>query len=153
MVRSQAVLRNHHLGISTIAADPERSIYRIRKDGFCGVERVGHGAKVIAKAMELMEDDLTFNLRADCGSVRFGLITLTGKYLDGFSLDDCISVEFCQGTEILPWWKEKMPSEALHKQVRVVHRVQRRCSARHGCHRASLYTSTSAKVCRSSGDI
>lgn len=95
-------------------------IYRIRKDGFCGIESVGHGAKVITKPMELLDDDLTFNLRADCGSVRFGLMTLTGKYLDGFSPDDCIPFEFSQGIEVRPRWKEKQLSEALHKQVRVV---------------------------------
>lgn len=95
-------------------------IYKIRKDGFCGLESVGAGGKVITKSMELLEDDLSFNVRAECGSVRFGLMTVKGEYLDGFSLDDCIPFEFDQGVEVRPQWKEKALSEALHKQVRVV---------------------------------
>lgn len=95
-------------------------IYRIRKDGFCGIESVTPGGTVITKCMELLEDDLTFNLRADCGSVRFGLMTPKGEYLEGFSPDDCIPFQYDQGLTVRPQWKDKSLTEALHKRLRIV---------------------------------
>lgn len=95
-------------------------IYKIRKDGFCGLESVSPGGKVITKGIELLKDDLSFNLRAECGSVRFGLMTKKGEYLDGFSLDDSIPFEFDQSVDVKPKWKHKQLSEALNRQVRVV---------------------------------
>jgi len=95
-------------------------IYRIRKDGFCGIENVGQGGTVITKGIELLKDDLTFNVRADCGSVRFGLMNQSGAYLEGFSLEDCVPFEFDEGVEVRPQWKEKQLSEVLKRQVRVV---------------------------------
>jgi len=95
-------------------------VYRIRKDGFCGIESVSPGGRVITKPLCLLKDDLTFNLRADCGTVRFGLMTKKGEYLEGFSLEDCVPFEFDQGLEIRPRWKEKELSQILGQQVRVV---------------------------------
>lgn len=95
-------------------------IYRIRKDGFCGIESVGSGGTVITKSLELLDDDLTFNVRAECGSVRFGLMNAKGEYLEGFSLDDCIPFQFDQGIAVRPRWKEKTLSQVLRRQLRVV---------------------------------
>ena len=97
-----------------------QAIYRIRKDGFCGIESVGNGGIVTTKNLELLKDDLTFNVRADCGSVRFGLMEPRGNYLEGFSLDDCVPFEFDQGVEVSPKWKEKQLSEAVGKRLRIV---------------------------------
>lgn len=94
-------------------------IFKIRKDGFCGLEAVGKGT-VVTKGLALLKDDLTFNLRADCGVVRFGLMNKKGEYMEGFSLDDCIPFEFDQGVEVKPQWKEHSLSEVLGQQVRVV---------------------------------
>ncbi len=95
-------------------------IYKIRKDGFCGLESVGPGGLVITKGMELLKEDLSFNVRAECGSVRFGIMNKKGQYLEGFSLDDCIPFEFDQGVDVRPRWKEKTLSQALNQQVRIV---------------------------------
>ena len=95
-------------------------IYKIRKDGFCGLESVGPGGKVITKSMELLKDDLSFNIRAECGSVRFGLMSVKGEYLEGFSVDDCIPFEFDESVDVKPQWKEKTLADALNKQVRIV---------------------------------
>lgn len=95
-------------------------VYKIRKDGFCGLESVGHGAKVVTKSIQLLSDDLTFNVRADCGSARFGLMKPNGQYLDGFSLDDCIPFEFDQGVAVTPEWKEKTLKDAVGERVRII---------------------------------
>lgn len=94
-------------------------IYRIRKDGFCGIESVGQGGTVITKGLELMEDDLTFNVRAACGSVRFGLMDKAGKFLDGFSFDDCVPFEFGDDVAVRPEWKTRKLGEVLNQQLRV----------------------------------
>ena len=95
-------------------------LYRIRKDSFCGLESVAAGGLVYSGLLELLEDDLTFNVRADCGSVRFGICGGRGIFLDGFSLDDCIPFEYSSGTEIVPRWKEHSLKEILGKRVRIV---------------------------------
>lgn len=94
-------------------------IFQIRKDGFCGLEAIGRGT-VVTKGIALLRDDLTFNLRADCGQVRFGLMDKKGQYLEGFSLDDCVPFEFDQGVAVKPQWKQHQLSEVLNRQVRVV---------------------------------
>ena len=94
-------------------------IYRIRKDGFCGIESVGAGGKVITKPIELLRDDLSFNIRADVGFVRFGLMDKEGNFLEGFSFDDCIPFEFAESVDVRPQWKERKLCEALGRQVRI----------------------------------
>ena len=112
---------NQHLHDKAVEKgyQPAELVYRIRKDGFCGLEAVGKGT-VVTKGMAFLKDDLTFNLRADCGMVRFGLMNKKGEYIEGFSLDDCIPFEFDQGIEVKPQWKEHQLSEVLNQQVRVV---------------------------------
>lgn len=66
-----------------------------------------------------MEDDLTFNVRAACGSVRFGLMDKAGKFLDGFSFDDCVPFEFGDDVAVRPEWKTRKLGEVLNRQLRV----------------------------------
>ena len=95
-------------------------LYRIRKDSFCGLESVAEGGLVYTELLELLEEDLTFNVRADCGSVRFGIAGGRGQFLEGFSLDDCIPFEYGSGTQIKPRWKEHSLKEILGRRVRLV---------------------------------
>ena len=95
-------------------------VYRIRKDSFCGLESVSEGGLVYTGMLELLEDDLTFNVRADCGSVRFGITGGRGLFLEGFSLDDCVPYEFTSGTAVVPQWKEHSLKELLGRRVRIV---------------------------------
>ncbi|MEA4822871.1 MAG: hypothetical protein VB111_01990 [Clostridiaceae bacterium] len=94
-------------------------IYRIRREGFCGLEATGYGARVITKCMELLSPDLRFNLRADCGWARFALMKPDGSYLPGFSFDDCVPYEFANGVAVAPVWREKTLDGALGQQIRV----------------------------------
>ena len=95
-------------------------IYRIRKDSFCGLESVSEGGLVYTGLMELLKDDLTFNVQAECGTVRFGIDNLKGGFREGFSLDDCIPFEFGSGTAVVPQWKEHSLSELLNRRIRIV---------------------------------
>ena len=97
----------------------EAVIYKIRKDGFCGIESVGHGGKVITKGIQLLKDDLSFNIRAACGYVRFALMHRNGTFIDGFSFDDCIPFEFDDSVDVRPQWKEHSLSEVIGRQVRI----------------------------------
>jgi len=94
-------------------------IFKIRRDGFCGIEGVCYGAKVITKPISMLKDDLTFNINASCGTVRFGLMNKSGEFLEGFSFDDCIPFEYDDCLDVRPRWKEHRLSEMLDKQVRV----------------------------------
>ena len=94
-------------------------IYRIRRDGFCGLEATCYGAQVITKCLELLKPDLRFNLRSECGWARFALLTPRGEPLPGFSYDDCVPFEFSGGTDVRPVWKEKTLDAALGQQLRI----------------------------------
>ena len=94
-------------------------IYRIRRDGFCGLEAVGYNARIVTKGIELLKDDLSFNLRAECGWARFAILDQSGEPLPGFSFDDCVPFEFDGGVDVRPVWKEKKLAEALGRKVRI----------------------------------
>lgn len=92
--------------------------FRIRKDGFCGIDGMGVGAKVITKCMQLEKPDLTFNINAACGFVRFGIMKKTGDFVEGFSFED--SERFHgDDTGVVPAWKEHRLEEVLGEQVRI----------------------------------
>ena len=94
-------------------------IYKIRKDGFCGIESPEPGGQVITKCLAFDKDDLVFNVRADVGSVRFGLMDRAGKFLPGFTFDDCIPFEYASSVSARAQWKEHSISEILGRQVRI----------------------------------
>ena len=95
-------------------------IYKIRKDGFCGIESVGYGGKVVTKGLCLLDNDLSFNINANVGSARFGIMALNGEYIEGFSLDDCVPFEFDDSVSVIPKWKDHSLDEVLERQVRIV---------------------------------
>ncbi len=93
-------------------------LFKIRKDGFCGIEGIGTGSRLITKCVQLLEDDLTFNINASCGFVRYGIMNKAGEFVEGFSFDDCVAF---RGNEVehKPVWKGHSLSELLGKQIRV----------------------------------
>ncbi|MCQ2400508.1 MAG: hypothetical protein MJ059_01095 [Lachnospiraceae bacterium] len=95
-------------------------IYKIRKDGFCGIESVGMGGQIVTKGICLLDDDLTFNVQANVGSARFGIMSIDGNYIEGFELDNCIPFEFDDSVSYKPQWKGHSLNEVLNRQVRIV---------------------------------
>jgi len=98
---------------------PANLMYKIRKDGFCGLHAVNDGT-VVTKGIALIKDDLSFNVNAACGQVRFGLMENDGTYLDGFSPEDCIPVQLTDSVDVRPQWKTRQLSEVLGRKVRLV---------------------------------
>ncbi len=94
-------------------------VYRIRKDSFCGIESVGHGGEVVTKGIALLKDDLSVNVRANVGYVRFALRNKDGSFVEGFSYDDCIPYAYKDGVDVRPVWKEHSLNEVLGRQVRI----------------------------------
>jgi len=90
----------------------------IRKDGFCGLEGIGAGACVVTKPLQLLKDDLTFNVNASTGTVRFGLMDVRGNFIHGFSYDDCVPFSG-DGVRVTPGWKNAGLGSMLGRQVRV----------------------------------
>lgn len=94
-------------------------VYRIRKDGFCGIESVTHGGLCVTKGLALIKDDLTMNIRADVGFVRFALMNRDGSFVDGFSFDDCVPFEYDSAVAVRPVWREHRLAEVLGRQIRI----------------------------------
>jgi len=105
--------------LEELGKKPANLIYKIRRDGFCGIEGVCYGAQVITKPISLIKDDLSFNINAACGTVRFALLEKYGQPIEGFSFDDCIPFEYDDCLDVKPRWKEHDLSEVLETQLRV----------------------------------
>lgn len=97
----------------------ESVIYHIRKDGFAGIESVGNGGMIITKPLCLVDDSLSFNIRANCGMVRFGIMDVNAKYLEGYSLDDCKPYSYSDGIDVKPSWNQKTLKELIGKRIRI----------------------------------
>ena len=111
------------------------AFYRIRKDGFCGIEGSGAGAPgfVLTKGIQLLEDDLSFNVNASSGIARFGIMKdrdqanerdpgtpppgSTVEFYDGFSFDDCEPFRKSDSVDVVPRWKNRELQELVGKRV------------------------------------
>lgn len=93
--------------------------YQIRKDGFCGIEGVGMGSKVITKNLQLLGPDIFINVNASCGEVRYALMKKDGSFLDGFSFEDCVPLSFCDSVAHRLCWKQADPASLVGQQVRI----------------------------------
>lgn len=93
--------------------------YQIRKDGFCGIEGMGIGAKVITKTLQLMGPEIFVNTNAACGEVRYGLMKKSGEFYPGFSFDDCVPFALDDSIQHLLTWKQANPTELVGSQVRI----------------------------------
>jgi len=115
---SEATNQYYHDQLTERGLKGGQVVFKIRKDGFCGLESVGKGM-VVTKNLDLLKDDLYFNLRADCGFARFGIMDPSGEYLEGFGLNDCIPFEFNEDVAVRPQWKEHKLEEILNRQIRI----------------------------------
>ena len=112
------------------------AFYRIRKDGFCGLEGMGGGAPgfVLTKGLQLLKDDLTLNVNASCGIARFGLMrdidqprtdqqqlqpNSTIEFYEGFSFDECEPFAQNDSVDLVPRWKNHTLRELVGKRVYV----------------------------------
>jgi len=92
------------------------NLYSIRKEGFVGLESVGYQAHITLKAVQIAGENLSFNLCAPCGQVRFQLSKLPGQPYEGFAFEN--STPFC-GDDICysPSWQGHALSELKGQRV------------------------------------
>lgn len=113
------------------------AFYRIRKDGFCGIEGMGAGAPgfVLTRGLQLLDDDLTLNVNASCGIARFGIVKdvkqrSTGdqydvqsrgdvEFYDGFSIDDCVPFTQADSVDVVPRWRNHVLQELVGERIHV----------------------------------
>lgn len=98
---------------------PAGLIYRIRKDRFCGLECTEYGGSVITKRFRLTRPDLELNINASCGYARFAMVDWNGDPFPGFSLEECIPMEYEDSVCHRPQWKEHSLDELTGKKVRI----------------------------------
>ena len=123
------------------------AFYKIRKDGFCGIEGMGAGAPglVLTRRLLLLEDDLTFNVNASCGIARFGIVKGVGQpsergqqrlqpnssieFHEGFSFDDCVPFRQSDSVDTAPQWREHKLRELVGKRAYIA--VELKCAILH----------------------
>ena len=95
-----------------------KQFYKIRKDGFCGIEGISEGSQVITKAVELLSDDITFNINASTGFAKACFMDENGNAYDGFSYDDCIPFHG-NDTDVTFHFKEHGMAELAGRRIRI----------------------------------
>lgn len=90
----------------------------IRKDGFCGLEGLRDGSLIITKPIELLKDDLSYNINASAGFARFGIRRKDGSYYEGFEPDNC-TVFTGDSVNIKPQWSGVNLASLLGQQLRL----------------------------------
>lgn len=93
--------------------------YKIRKHGFAGMESYGLKAKLNMKRMLLTGTNLSFNICAPTGTVRFRLVNPDDNSIyKGYDFDDCIPFT---GDEINyePIWKGKNIKDLVDKYISI----------------------------------
>ncbi len=93
--------------------------YRIRKDGFCGIDGIGMESKVITKCFQLLDPEITLNVNAAAGSVRCGLMRKNGTFYEGFSFEDSDALRFGDELAFPLTWHGKDASPLVGEQIRV----------------------------------
>ncbi|NSW92324.1 MAG: hypothetical protein HPY74_16935 [Firmicutes bacterium] len=94
------------------------NFYRIRRDGLCGLECCGRKGIIGTKPFELLDGDITFNVNAPFGFVRFAITDPSAKPLEGFSFDDC--EPYCgDGLDVAPVWKGHSLAELKGRRIRI----------------------------------
>ena len=90
--------------------------YKIRKEGFVGLESFGLEGEVVFKAVDLLGEDVFFNICAPVGWVKFQISEGNEKPIPGFGYDDSISFT---GDEVRykPQWKKRRLNELTGKKV------------------------------------
>lgn len=92
--------------------------YKIRRDGFVGLENSTAKGEITTQLLQLLKDDLTFNICAPTGFVRFQLCGENHKPIPGFTYDDCVSFTG-DDTEVVPIWKEHRISELVGRRLSI----------------------------------
>ena len=90
--------------------------YRIRKEGFVGLESIALEAEVVFKAVDIIDDNVYFNISAPLGRVKFQASSAPGKPIDGFAFEDC-KVFSGDETRYRPEWKNKDLRELKGRKV------------------------------------
>jgi hypothetical protein len=124
------------------------AFYKIRKDGFCGLEGMGGGAPgvVVTRGLQILKDDLTLNVNASCGIARFGIMIedvvppseheqqrlhphSNLVFYEGFSFDDCVPFTKSDSVDLVPQWKEHTLQELVGKRAYIA--VELKCAILH----------------------
>ncbi|MBT3273149.1 MAG: hypothetical protein HN368_08355, partial [Spirochaetales bacterium] len=92
--------------------------YRIRKQGFTGMEAYGYQSRLRFRRMKLTGENMTFNLCVPAGYAKFQILDDLMKPIPGFTFDDS---ERFVGDDVAhtPRWKNKSIGELAGRQIRI----------------------------------
>lgn len=94
-------------------------LHTLRKDGFTYLEPEGHWANITTKPMALQKPELSLNVLAPHGDVRFQLCDLLSNPLNGFTFEDCLPMSQVDSLRQPLQWREKTLAEMVGKVVRL----------------------------------
>ena len=94
-------------------------MYRIRKDGFSGIESVGPGGEIVTKGIDILSDDLILNANASVGNIRYAIRHNDGTFVEGFGYEDCVPMEFEDNVHFKARFKEHSLKELTGQRVRL----------------------------------
>ena len=94
-------------------------LHTLRKDGFTYLASRGNWASLTTKPMTLLEPELTVNAAAPHGEISFRVTDLKTRPLEGFTFEDCVSIQKRDSLRLPVRWKDKDASELAGKVIRL----------------------------------
>ena len=94
-------------------------LHTLRKDGFTYLESLGSWARFVSKPLVLLGDNLTINVAAPWGEVRYQLCDLKSEPIAGFAYDDCEAAVREDSLDRPLRWGDKNLSELVGQVVRL----------------------------------
>jgi len=92
--------------------------YSVRRDGLSGLECCGRGGLIGTKPFDLLAADLSCNVNAPYGWVRFQVTDPEAKPIEGFSFEDCVPFTG-DDRDMIPAWKAHALAELKGRRVRL----------------------------------
>ena len=88
------------------------------------LESQGDWASFISKPLVLLESNLTINVSAPHGELRFQLTDLESRPVEGFTLDDCMPLRSGDSIDFPLHWKSATLEAVLGRIVRLEVRMR-----------------------------
>jgi len=94
-------------------------LHTLRKDGFTYLESLGSWARFVSKPLLLLGNELTINVAAPWGEVRYQLCDLQSEPIAGFTYDDCEAAVREDALDRPLRWRDKDLAEFVGRVVRL----------------------------------
>jgi hypothetical protein len=94
-------------------------LHTLRKDGFTYLTSQGSWASLTTKPLVLFDGDLSLNVEAPWGELRYQLTDLKSEAIEGFTFDDCLPLVRADSLQAPLRWRGKTADSLVGQPLRL----------------------------------